>query len=187
MTFFFQAHFTNSKPINLNNYSFNRLLGIYNVHEGWKWKTPYSGCRIIRHVFFYDKTSQKGGLTQTEKSKVITPWEILKLMQYRNCINVRNHYACGVYYYYYHCCPPWTSRSSYVAPVRSCFLRMYQTVDLAPNVLLSLSDGSVLFLKPNNHLFLLYGEILWPHDVVHSNSFQMQTTHLESTPDLLPA
>ncbi len=42
----------------------------------------------------------------------------------------------------------------------SCFLRMYQTVDLAPNVPASLSDGSVLFLKPNNRLFLLYGEIL---------------------------
>ncbi len=53
--------------------------------------------------------------------------------------------------------------------------------------LLSLSDGSVLFLKPNNHLFLLYGEILWLHDVLHSNSFQIQMTHLESTPDLLPA
>ncbi len=52
--------------------------------------------------------------------------------------------------------------------------------------LLSLSDGD-LFLKPNNHLFLLYGEILWPHDVVHSNSFQMQMTHLESTPEHLPA
>ncbi len=40
------------------------------------------------------------------------------------------------------------------SPVRSFFLRMYQTVDLAtPN-------GFVLFLKPNNHLFHLHGELL---------------------------
>ncbi len=46
--------------------------------------------------------------------------------------------------------------------VRSCFLRMKQTVDLAPDVhALALSDGSVLFLKPNNPLFLLYGEMMW--------------------------
>ncbi len=45
--------------------------------------------------------------------------------------------------------------------VCSCFLRMNRTVDLAPNVpALSLSDGSVLFLKPNNPLFLLYEEII---------------------------
>ncbi len=31
--------------------------------------------------------------------------------------------------------------------------------------LLSLSDGFVLFLKPNNCLFHLYGEIFWLHDV----------------------
>ncbi len=45
------------------------------------------------------------------------------------------------------------------------FLPMYQTVDLAaPNVpAISLMD--VLFLKPNNRLFLLYGELLWPHYV----------------------
>ncbi len=71
--------------------------------------------------------------------------------------------------------------------VCSCFLRMNQTVDLAPNVpALSLSDGFVLFLKPNTRLFL-YGEMLWPHEVVHSNSFQIQMTHLESSPDLLAA
>ncbi len=38
---------------------------------------------------------------------------------------------------------------------------MYQAVDLAHNVpALSLSDGSVLFLKSNNRLFLLNEEIL---------------------------
>ncbi len=52
-----------------------------------------------------------------------------------------------------------------------------------------LSDGFVLFLKPNNCLFHLYGDILWLHDACmhHSNSFQIQLAHLESTPDLLPA
>ncbi len=93
----------------------------------------------------------------------------------------------------HHCCPPWTSRPFYVSElnVSSCAFFYSQNV---PNCLiwpllmflLSLSDGD-LFLKPNNHLFLLYGEILWPHDVVHSNSFQMQMTHLESTPEHLPA
>ncbi len=48
--------------------------------------------------------------------------------------------------------------------------------------LLSLSDGSVLFLKPNSRLFLLYGEILWPHDVVHRNSFRMQMAHFRINP-----
>ncbi len=44
---------------------------------------------------------------------------------------------------------------------------MYQTVDLATLKVpaISLSDGFVLFLKPNNFLFHLYGEILWLHDV----------------------
>ncbi len=58
---------------------------------------------------------------------------------------------------HHYCCPPWTSRSFYVSERTSVFLflRMYQTVDLAPNVpARSLSDGYVLFLKPNNCLIL---------------------------------
>ncbi len=92
----------------------------------------------------------------------------------------------------HHCCPLWTSRPFYVAELTSAFF-FSQNV---PNCWFGhsecscyLSDGFVLFLKPNNHLFHLHALqssfdcMIW----VHSNSFQMQMAHLESTPGLLLA
>ncbi len=93
----------------------------------------------------------------------------------------------------HHCCPLWTYRHSFMllsSPVRSFFFffRMYQTVDLAtPNVpAFSLMDlfwfwclTIVCFTcmeRSFDHMML-----------VHSNSFQMQMAHLESTSELLPA
>ncbi len=68
----------------------------------------------------------------------------------------------------HHCCPPWTSRPFYVAELTSVFF-FSQNV---PNCWFGhsscscyLSDGFVLFLKPNNCLFHLHGELLWPNDV----------------------
>ncbi len=49
-----------------------------------------------------------------------------------------------------------------------------------------LSDGFVLFFKPNNCFTCMessFDHMMW----VQSNSFQMQMAHLESTPELLPA
>ncbi len=65
-------------------------------------------------------------------------------------------------------CLPWTSRPFYVTEITSAFffLRMYQTVYLTTMNVPAISlMGYVLFLKPNNCLFHLYGDILWPHDV----------------------
>ncbi len=49
------------------------------------------------------------------------------------------------------------------------FLRMYQTTDLAtpnvPDISLIYLFSFILVLNPNNCLFHLYGEIVWPHDV----------------------
>ncbi len=49
------------------------------------------------------------------------------------------------------------------------FLRMYQTTDLAtpnvPDISLIYLFSFFLVLNPNNCLFHLYGEIVWPHDV----------------------
>ncbi len=63
----------------------------------------------------------------------------------------------------------WTSRPFYVAELTSAFFFFSECTELLiwplRMFLLSLSDGFVLFLKPNNCLFHLYGEILWPHDV----------------------
>ncbi len=71
--------------------------------------------------------------------------------------------------------------------MRSFFLRMYQTVDLAtPNVpaisLMNLEIAEIAIVcfccieRSVDHM-------MW----VHRNSFQMKMAHLESTPDLLPA
>ncbi len=74
------------------------------------------------------------------------------------------------------------------SPVHSVFLRMYQTVDLAtPNVpAISLVDWFRLWSLTIVYFTCMersFDRMMW----VHSNSFQMQTAHLESTPDLLPA
>ncbi len=72
--------------------------------------------------------------------------------------------------------------------MHSFFLGIYQTVDLAtPNVpAISLMD-LFCFLSLTIVCFTCmessFGRMMW----VYSNSFQMQTAHLESTPDLLPA
>ncbi len=71
--------------------------------------------------------------------------------------------------------------------MRSFFLRMYQTVDLAtPNVpaisLMNLEIAEIAIVcfccieRSVDHM-------MW----VNRNSFQMKMAHLESTPDLLPA
>ncbi len=77
-------------------------------------------------------------------------------------------------------CPLWTSRSSYVSELISALL-FSQKLLIWPLLMFLLSLGWIcLVLKPNNPLFLLFGETL--HDVLHSNSFQMQTTHWELWP-----
>ncbi len=74
------------------------------------------------------------------------------------------------------------------SPVRSFFLRMYHTVDLAtPNVpaisLMDLFCFWSLTIVCFTCMEKSFDRMMW----VHSNSFQMQMAHLESTPDLLPA
>ncbi len=74
------------------------------------------------------------------------------------------------------------------SPVHSFFLRMYQTVDLAtPNVpaisLMDLFCFWSLTIVCFTCMERSFDRMMW----VHSNSFQMQMTHLESTPDFLPA
>ncbi len=70
----------------------------------------------------------------------------------------------------HHCCSLWTS----MRPFLCCWAhqRILFFSQNVPNCWFGysecscyLSDGFVLFLKPNNCLFHLYGELLWPHDV----------------------
>ncbi len=74
------------------------------------------------------------------------------------------------------------------SPVRSFFLRMYQTVDLTtPDVpAISLMD-LFCFWSLTIICFTCMERSFDRMMRVHSNSFQMQLAHLESTPDLLPA
>ncbi len=90
----------------------------------------------------------------------------------------------------HHCCPPWTSMPFYIAELISAFffLRMYQTVDLAtPNVpaisLMDLFCFWSLTIVCFTCMERSFDCMIW----VHSNSFQMQMAHIESTPEPLPA
>ncbi len=90
----------------------------------------------------------------------------------------------------HHWCPLWMSRPFYVAELTSAFFFFSECTRLLiwPLLIFLLSLWWICFVfEANNRLFHLYGQILWLHDVVHSNSFQMQMAHLESTPDLLSA
>ncbi len=51
------------------------------------------------------------------------------------------------------------------SPFSFCFLRMYQTGDLATPNVPAISLMFFFFFKPNTCLFLLQGDLLWPHDV----------------------
>ncbi len=87
-------------------------------------------------------------------------------------------------------CLPWTSRPFYVAEHTSAFffLRMYQTVDLTTMNVPAISlMGSFCFWSPTIVCFTCMERSFNGMMCVHSNSFQMQLAHLESTPDLLPA
>ncbi len=91
----------------------------------------------------------------------------------------------------HHCCPLWTSRPFCVAELSAFFfffLRMYQTVDLAtPNVpAISLMD-LFCFWSLTITCFTSMERSFDRMMRVHSNSLHIQMTHLESTPDLLPA
>ncbi len=95
------------------------------------------------------------------------------------------------------CCPPWTSRLFYVAELTSelffsifwiIFLWIYQTVVLATlNVpAISLMDVFCfwsLTLVCFTCMERSFDRMMW----VHCNSFQMQMSHLQSTPELWPA
>ncbi len=80
----------------------------------------------------------------------------------------------------HHCCSLWTSRPFYVAELISAFF-FYQN---EPNCWFGqfecscdLSNGFVLFLKSNNCLFHLHGEVIWLHDV----RSQQQLPHANDT------
>ncbi len=66
----------------------------------------------------------------------------------------------------HNCGPPWISSPFYVAELSSAFFSQNVPNCWFGRSLCSyyLSNG-VLFLMPNNRLFLLYGDILWLHDV----------------------
>ncbi len=90
----------------------------------------------------------------------------------------------------HHWCPPWTSRPFYVSEITDAFF-FYQCTKLLIWPLLNVPAISLMDLFCFWSLTIIcfscmessFDHIMW----VHSNSFQMQMAHLESTPDLLPA
>ncbi len=76
----------------------------------------------------------------------------------------------------HHCCPPWTYRHFYVAELTSAFF-FSQNV---PNYYLS--NGFVLFLKPNNCLFHLHGELLSRPDVGSQQQLPNSTHRINTRP-----
>ncbi len=90
----------------------------------------------------------------------------------------------------HHCCPPWTSRPFYVAKLTSvfCFSHNVPNIDLATPNVLAVSLMDLLFLKTNNCLFHLYGEMTtWCGFTATASKCKWHTYNSNSNPDLLPA